>query len=239
MEKMKFDTTRIVTKFEELFNDFLEYIGFVDGELNLSLYRSESNELYVDKYAKNISTHDKLKSLRSRFYTIIFFCEYFTKNLEIKYTGEYDMREGYIDYIFTSQLTDSLRSILDIYSIFTMNLIRNTDLNNINFSWKKFIKPIEQYSKVIYEHSNNLYKKYDSSSVKKIRDTDRHLGFNRINLDHVMVNKEIVSYKFHKIEYPECLQVVTETLELIDDFISLLEITIGELCKSKKKKIEN
>ena len=229
MNEVKFDTQKTVNKFEKLFEYFLKYIGYVNGNIDMSLYRN-NNFLNLEKYSKNINTFDRLKALRSKFYSLIFFCEYFTKKVEIKYSGKYEMKEEFIDSIFTSQLTDGFRSVLDIYSIFVMFFFNTNEVDNVNFSWKRFIKPIRKFSEPIYEFSNDLYKKYNNSTTKEIRDRDRHLGFNEIDWKPEIVNDIVISSKFTKKEYPELSHVVSDTLELIEDFISLFEITIKELC---------
>ncbi|MBL7087159.1 MAG: hypothetical protein ISS28_08740 [Candidatus Cloacimonetes bacterium] len=227
MKEVKFDTQKIVNKFEKLFKICSEHIGYLNGNIDMSL--NKQIVFNLENYIKNINTLDKLKALRSKFYSLIFFCEYFTKKVEIKYSGKYEMKEEFIDSIFTSQLTDGFRSILDIFSIFTLSFFNKNETKEINFSWKGFIKPIKNYSIPIYEFSNNIYKKYNKSTTKEIRDRDKHLGFNQISVKPVIIDGVTISSTFTKKEYPKLFQVISETSELIEDFTSLFEITIKEL----------
>lgn len=229
MNEIKFDTKKVVNKFEKPFEAFLKYIGYINGNIDMSLY-SNNNFFNLKKYSKNINTFDRLKALRSRFYSLLILCEYFTKKIELKYHGELELKEEFTDYIFTSQLTDGFRSVLDIYAIVVMFFYTN-EVDDINFSWKKFIKPIRKFSEPIYEFSNDLYKKYNNSTTKEIRDRDRHLGFNEIDWKPEIVNNVVISSKFTKKEYPELTCVVSDTFELIYDFISLFDHSILEFCK--------
>jgi hypothetical protein len=227
---MIYNTEKAIKRITEAEKICRKSMGLLGNEADFSIYKQEKSKFNVYKFTTNVMIFGKLKSLISRFHTLIFHCEYFNKNIKIQNIGEIDFPDDFVDYIFISQLTDSLRSTLDLYSIFVMSFFNSKKSESISFSFKSFIKPMNKYSETIHIETNNYYKKYTKSISKEIRDRDRHLGFDQFSVNSKL-NNDTTSFMINRNNYPKLSEVLNDTYNFIDDFISLFEKTIQELCK--------
>lgn len=234
-----YDYKKIQDILSPLFIKFSKHVGFQNPNTipPIDLYHKKIGKntyFYTMKMIRNISTVDRFKSLNRRLHSLYMSMEYFNDNVSIKRIKGDQWNKEFLELIMTSMMVDTIRSVLDIYSISVMTYFGNQSSENVNFSWKRFIKPIKYYSTKIHKESNKLYQSSEYQFLQKFRTSEKHLGFtsSNIKIDSDKI-RNTVNIKISRNPPVYVRDVRDQSMSTVNRFLTLMKVTISEMCSYK------
>lgn len=186
----------------------------------------------ISKYIRNSLALEKLEAFINRLDTFFIGIEYFSKKIIFERTEGQQLPEKYKDEFFISAMTDSLRSSLDIFSKYLAWFYDLDERDEIGFSYKKLIEPLKNYSKIIAQELNIIYKSSEYIFIKNIRDLDKHIGKNQnqIKLERSL---QRFNFEFKRAQPISFNEFERNSCSLFNMIKQLLFISIEENCNTK------
>ncbi len=194
-------------------------------------YKSAGQEkIMISKYFRNIEALEKLESLINHLDPFFISIEYFQNNINVDRKDGIQLEKSFKDQLFLKIAADSIRSSLDIYAKFVSWFYDLSNKKNVGFGYEKFIDKLEKHSPTLKKHLNNLYSSEDYKTIRDFRNADKHIGFDRFEMDIIRSSKkfEITTKRIPKLDkdrMEHCL------LSLLNSLQEVIKITIDEFMK--------
>ena len=203
----------------------------------ISLYYSKKDGVEIFKqsmYMRNVYSFHRFRSMLMRFYQFYIPIEFFEgKVIFDKPNSDWNSSE-IRHQVMTSMMIDTFFSLLDIFSIIVLSYYQNVKLESIGFSYNKFLKPVKDFSILIFNESNKLYKLLEDSDIKNFRNTEKHIGFTSYDIEFVeSKDQKSFSWDITRNESLTLDDLKNESISVLDKFLNLLDFSINEMCKHK------
>jgi len=235
---MIFSEIKIQENVDELCSEYRrldEHLKHPKQKLPMSFesytYKANGQEkIMISKYFRNIGALEKLESLINHLDTFFIAVEYFQNNINVERKDGNQLEKSFKDQLFLKIAADSIRSSFDIYAKFVSWFYDLSNKKSVGFNYEKFIKKLEKHSPTLKKHLNNLYLSEDYKTVNDFRNADKHIGFDRFELDIIRSSKKFkISTKripkLDKDRIEHCL------LSLLNSLKEVIKLTIDEFSK--------
>ncbi len=227
---------QILDRLKPIQDKFGSNIGITSLEKppEMSLYYSTKDSIqifYQSRYMRNTYSFHRFRSLLLRFYQIYVPIEFFEGKINFDKPNS-DWDDKFRNQIMISMMIDSFFSILDIFSIIVLGYYKDIKPKSIGFSYNKFLKPIKNFSEIIFYESNKLYKLLEESNIKYFRNTEKHLGFTSYDIEfNESKDHKSFSWDIKRNEPLTIDDLLSETSSMLDEFLNLLNNSTSEMCK--------
>lgn len=194
-------------------------------------YRSNGQEkIMISKFFRNIGTLEKLESLINHLDPFFIAIEYFQNNINVERMNGKQIDKSFKDQLFLKIAADSIRSSLDIYAKYVSWFYDLSNKKDVGFSYEKFIKNLEKHSTALKQHLIDLYSSEDFKIVNDFRNADKHIGFDRFEMDIKRSSKkfEISTKRIPKLDKDK---IEHGLLSLLNSVKEIIKVTTNEFSK--------
>jgi hypothetical protein len=184
----------------------------------------------LSRYIRNATALEKLQAVIDRLDSFFIGVEYFQNNIEMRRKSGMKLPEKFIQDFFIEVMLDSLRSSLDIFSMFVAWFYDMQDKETLGFSYKKLIEPLKKINSELSIKLNEIYKSEEYKFIKDIRDSNRHFGKgqNKINIENSLTRFELIMERTLPIDL---LSIEHNVYLMLEKIKNLTEFTVNEFCK--------
>jgi hypothetical protein len=132
--------------------------------------------------------------------------------------------------LFLKIAADSLRASFDVYAKFVAWFFDLPNRKDVGFSYKYFIKKLQKYSTNLSEHLNEIYKSDYYKTVNDFRNADKHIGFDRFELDITRSSQkyEIKTKRIYPLNENE---LETSLVTMCNSLLEMTIFTVDEFSK--------
>lgn len=201
--------------------NFEGYNFVLHGKIGMKLSRYVRNATALEKYLAFINSLDA-------FFVAV---EYFQGNIELKRKTGTELPDKFIQEFFINTIVDSLRSSIDIFSMFVAWFYDINGKENMGFSYEKFIKPLKLMNNNLSTRLNDFYKSDEYKLIKELRDSNKHIGKGQNKIDIVNTIKK---YKLHfEPSKPiDILKFKKTSCKYLKKLKEITTFTVDEFCKT-------
>ncbi|MBN1639045.1 MAG: hypothetical protein JW866_08760 [Ignavibacteriales bacterium] len=198
-----------------------EYSFTLDGKYGMKLSR----------YVRNATSLEKLQAFIDRLDTFFISIEYFQGNIELKRKSGVELTDKFVNDFFIEVMLDSIRSALDIFSMFIAWFYDIKGKETLGFSYEKFIKPLKQINSRLADKLNRIYKSVELKFVKDIRDANKHIGKgqNKVDIESTMNKFKLHIERSKPINLIQLEEMIYKILDMIQNISTF---TVDEFCKT-------
>lgn len=236
--EMNFGELKIQETVDELCSEYRrldEHLKHPKQKLPMSFenytYKLNGQEkILISKFFRNIGALEKLESLINHLDPYFIAIEYFQNNINVERKDGRQIEKSFKDQLFLKIAADSIRSSFDIYAKFVSWFYDLPNKKNVGFSYEIFIEKLEKHSPTLKKYLNDLYSSEDYKTVNDFRNADKHIGFDRFEIDIKRSSKkfEISTKRIPKLDkdrIEHCL------LSLLNSLKEIIKLTIDEFSK--------
>ncbi|HSP87942.1 MAG TPA: hypothetical protein VLN45_07395, partial [Ignavibacteriaceae bacterium] len=181
----------------------------------------------ISRFIRNANSLEKLQAFIDQLDNYFIGVEYFQNNILLERKNGNVFPKKFKDNFFISVISESLRSSLDIFSKFLSWYFDLDEKEEIGFNYKKLIQPTSTIATKTSKQLNKIYKSNEYKFIKKLRDTDQHIGKNQ---NQIKFEQSIKKFNFDLKRYkPINFQdFETNANSLLKMIVQLLSISIEE-----------
>lgn len=204
--------------------------------INLFEYNFPNNKreqrFNLTKWFRNVAVMDNFQAANIRLGEFFVAVEYFQGNINFERVQD-DFEPNYKKRFFLAVAADSLRSSLDILSKCTAWFFDFQNKNEVGFSFKNYLKPIESLSQPIFKSGNQIYRSKAYKMVKEFRDAEKHAGLGKREFELIKLGTKFEA-KINNPDPIKFLEIEKACAELYSMILIFSETCVCEFLKFDK-----